>query len=210
MWDRELAAQSPQGQAEQALRVQGRLAARAMDNTQFRDLLAKRETAEPERASAPPRLGPAARAAKKPPGRAPEGVWRGVSNWGLAPLGVKLGPGHFRSQTGAWPLWNQQVHGTTLCTLLDDSAGNGSFVFWLRLDTCLRPVAAAVQAGRCGPAVALIAGKCTAVCPGFQLVGDQLQSTGCPGYCAAEGDGGHAVLAPCGDGGLGSWRAISG
>ena len=90
---------------------------------------------------------------------------------------------------------------------LQKTPTNGSFVLWEgatgKLKTtgrtagdsilsavrgagaCLRPVSSAVRAGKCGPGVELVVGKCSTKCPGFQLVGDQLRSTGCPGYCAA-------------------------
>ena len=76
-----------------------------------------------------------------------------------------------------------------------------TFVLW-EGTKCLRPPPDDVKSGACR-AEGLIAGRCTSVCPGFQLVGDQLQSTGCPGHCAV-----GAVLGRCSDGASHGWKAV--
>ena len=87
------------------------------------------------------------------------------------------------------------------------AASGGAAVEWGGL--CLRPDATAVEKGACAEGVRVYIGTCSTKCPGMELAGGQLQSTGCPGYCAVEGAAGGAItLGKCTDPGAGGWAEL--
>ena len=86
-------------------------------------------------------------------------------------------------------------------------AAAAEVVSWQGL--CLRPDAAAVEKGKCAAGVSVYVGKCSDKCPGVQLSGGKLQSTGCAGFCVVPGAaGGSFVLGACSDAGSDGWAAV--